>query len=59
MTLTATAVRSTKDIVVKSLAMKYPVMITALRNLKKDPTRIVTTADKGNSLVVLDRSDYD
>ena len=31
----------------------------ALRNLKKDPTRIVTKADKGNSLVVMDRSDYD
>ncbi len=31
----------------------------ALRNLKKDATRIVTKADKGNSLVVLDRSDYD
>ena len=26
----------------------------ALRNLKKDPTRIVTKADKGNSLVVMD-----
>ena len=31
----------------------------ALRNLKKDPTRIVTKADKGNSLVVMDRSDYE
>ena len=31
----------------------------ALRNLKKDPTRIVMKADKGNSLVVMDRSDYD
>ncbi len=31
----------------------------ALRNLKKDATRILMKADKGNSLVVLDRSDYD
>ncbi len=31
----------------------------ALRNLKKDATRIIMKADKGNSLVVLDRSDYD
>ena len=31
----------------------------ALSNLKKDPTRIVTKADKGNSLVIMDQSDYD
>jgi hypothetical protein len=31
----------------------------ALSKLKKDHTRIVMKADKGNSLVVMDRSDYD
>ena len=31
----------------------------ALSNLKKDPTRIVMKADKGNSLVIMDQSDYD
>ena len=31
----------------------------ALRNLKKDATRIIMKADKGNCLVIMDRSDYD
>ena len=31
----------------------------ALRNLKKDATRIIMKADRGNCLVIMDRSDYD
>ena len=37
---------------------KVILMLKALRNLKKDPTRIVMKAGEGNSLVVIDRSDY-
>ena len=31
----------------------------AIDELKKDKTRLVTKADKGNCFVVMDRSDYD
>ncbi|XP_068691539.1 uncharacterized protein [Montipora foliosa] len=31
----------------------------ALKDLKNDPERVITKADKGNCFVVLDRSDYD
>lgn len=32
---------------------------SALSNLKKDPSRVVLRADKGNCTIVMDRSDYD